>query len=209
MNKKLSIFLRTAPVFREIRRYRQRQAAKVWAERGKPGAPPPPIKQAAVRSYAERFHPPVFIETGTYLGEMTDSVRDIFQTIHTIELDPMLFSTAEKRFSGRENIRVWQGDSREVLGRLLMETSAPALFWLDAHYSGGITSMGIEETPIGREVRLILDWWKPGSVLLIDDARLFVGTSGYPTLPELKGLILARLPSAGFTVEDDIIRVTA
>lgn len=133
----------------------------------------------------------------------------LFRTIHTVELDPELFATAEKRFSSTPHIRVWHGDSSEVLARLLMETSDPVLFWLDAHYSGGITSMGAEETPIGREVRLILDWWKPGSVIMIDDARLFTGANGYPTLSDLKTLVLSRLTGAIFEVEDDIIRVTA
>jgi len=43
-------------------------------------------------------------------------------------------------------------------------------------------------------------------VILIDDARLFVGKDDYPTLHALKQMVLTEQPNWNFEVKDDIIR---
>ena len=44
-------------------------------------------------------------------------------------------------------------------------------------------------------------------VILIDDARLFNGTNGYPTLGEVKEAAETTRPDFSFYVEQDIIRI--
>jgi hypothetical protein len=47
-----------------------------------------------------------------------------------------------------------------------------------------------------------------GHVVLIDDARLFDGTAGYPALSELRSWIQRERPGSEVQIEDDIIRCT-
>ena len=90
---------------------------------------------------------------------------------------------------------------------MLTKLSAPALFWLDGHYSGGATARAELDTPVIAELRAILGHPVKGHVLLIDDAREFVGANGYPTLAAVEEMIRAADPGASYDVRDDIIRV--
>lgn len=82
-----------------------------------------------------------------------------------------------------------------------------ALFWLDGHYSGGHTARGKQDTPIRQELRIIFGHRIKGHVILIDDARLFVGADGYPTLDELRRIVQTARPEWGVAVTDDVIRI--
>jgi hypothetical protein len=44
-------------------------------------------------------------------------------------------------------------------------------------------------------------------VILIDDVRMFVGDKNYPTIPELRKMILSRRPQVSTDIEDDIIQI--
>ena len=83
----------------------------------------------------------------------------------------------------------------------------PCLFWLDAHYSAGVTAKGAIDTPIEKELKHIFRHeYAHRHVLLIDDARVFKGTNDYPTIQTIE----AMTKDAGyhlFSMEDDIIRV--
>jgi hypothetical protein len=61
-----------------------------WTLRGKTAPPPHVIKQRAIKSYARRFGLSVFVETGTYLGDMVEAVRPHFKKIYSIELSEEL-----------------------------------------------------------------------------------------------------------------------
>src|SRR5258706_16154496 len=62
-----------------------------WESAGRPIPPPDAVKQKVVREYAERFRIKLLVETGTYLGDMINAVKDVFSVIHSIELDKALF----------------------------------------------------------------------------------------------------------------------
>jgi hypothetical protein len=81
------------------------------------------------------------------------------------------------------------------------------LFWLDGHYSGGITAKGPLDTPIVKELDSILNHSVTGHVILIDDARCFVGENDYPTIDELREILHTERPRWVFEVKDDIIRI--
>jgi len=44
-------------------------------------------------------------------------------------------------------------------------------------------------------------------VILIDDARCFIGERGYPKIDELKEFVLSKYSDWEFEVKDDIIRL--
>ena len=186
---------------------RQKNELKIWEETGMPVPPPHIVKQRKVKEFARRFNCRIFIETGTYKGKMVESVQNVFRKIQTIELDKNLCERAREKFKHKRHIQVLEGNSGTILPYILKDTSDNVLFWLDAHYSGGITASGEKETPIEEELKSILSLGHIGDVILIDDARLFVGDNDYPTIPQLKKMILSRRPQVDIEIEDDIIQI--
>jgi len=176
-----------------------------WEQSGRPAPPPDVWKQRVVRQHGERFSLRVLVETGTFLGDMVYAMQDQFDHIISIELGNVLYLHAVLRFIRLRNIRILHGDSARVLVKVLGWLREPALFWLDAHYSGGITTKGNKETPIVEELMAIFAHPIKGHVILIDDAREFNGTKDYPTLDTLRVLVARH----GFVLEvrDDIIRI--
>jgi hypothetical protein len=165
------------------------------------------MKHLTVKAYAQRFEIHLFIETGTYYGDMLHAVRDSFRKIVSIELDARLHQRAARRFARYKHISILRGDSAAVLPEVLRNISEPCLFWLDAHYSGGITACGPLETPISRELGEIYRHPVKRHVILIDDAREFVGDHDYPPIEELGGQTRERRPDLCFVVQHDIIRI--
>jgi len=190
-----------------IKSFRFRKELLCWKKKGRPLPPPHLYKQRTVKEYAKVFSIMTFIETGTYEGAMVEATKTIFNKIYSIELDMTLYKNAKQRFSRFKNITIIQGDSRKVLPKLLKSIESPCLFWLDAHYSGGITAKGELETPIIQELQCILNHPIKKHVILIDDARYFVGQNDYPTTEELKKFVLTINPNLVFEIENDIIRI--
>ena len=124
-----------------------------------------------------------------------------------IELSKELYEAACNRFKHVENIRLLQGDSGKVLPELLNRISEPALFWLDGHYSGGTTARGDAITPISVELQSIFSHRIKRHVILIDDARLFNGTNGYPDIADLLREI-RQGSNHKVEISADIIRLT-
>jgi hypothetical protein len=137
---------------------------------------------------------------------MVAAVRDSFDRVVSIELSPELHRRAEERFCGDPRIRIVLGDSSSALTGILQELREPCLFWLDAHYSGGVTARGSVDTPITRELDVLLER-DLDDVILIDDARLFVGTDGYPPIEAVQSLIATRRRGWLCSVVSDVIRI--
>jgi hypothetical protein len=190
-----------------ISKARHRWEVWQWERNGKPVPPPHLIKERIVKQYAERFSVDTLVETGTYRGRMVFATRNSFRCIFSIELDQVLYEQARMRFALMPQITILQGDSSQVLPELLSKINTPCLFWLDAHHSGGGTARGALETPVVQEVKSILNHPVEGHVILIDDARYFVGENDYPTLDELKAVISDVHSDWVFEVEEDIIRI--
>jgi hypothetical protein len=186
---------------------RDRKALRLWESQGRPAPPPHVIKENTIKEYARVFSSRILIETGTYRGDMVYAMRRYFERVISFELDPLLHVEAQKRFALDPNVSIVLGDSGQILGEQLANVSQPCLFWLDGHYSGGITAKAALNTPIKNELDQILHHNVSGHVILIDDARCFNGEDDYPTLQELKQFIQRIKPDWEFTVRDDIIRV--
>jgi hypothetical protein len=165
------------------------------------------VKQRTVEKYARRFALNTLIETGTYLGEMVEATKDTFIRIFSIELDGTHYQRAKEWFSGDDHISIIQGDSGKVLPDVIAGITQPCLFWLDGHYSEGNTARGELNTPIIKELNHIFNHPVLGHVILIDDARCFIGQNEYPAIDELREMAFRRFPNCVFKVEDDIIRI--
>jgi hypothetical protein len=178
-----------------------------WKREGRPVPPPPEVKKRVLLSYARDFGLRTFIETGTFLGDTTAAVRPHVDRVVTIEISSDLAEQARTRFASHTNVQVLEGDSGKLLPAILDELREPALFWLDGHYSGGITARGDEDTPVRTELHAILEHPVRKHVILIDDARDFRG-GAYPTVGEVAEIVRSHPSGYDFDVRDDIIRLT-
>lgn len=180
----------------------------LWFLKGKPTPPPQAYKIATLKKYAQKYNTGCFIETGTLYGDTTAAVAPLFIRAYTIELDKRLYDSAKQRFASLPNVEPLQGDSGEVLRELLKKVDMPTLFWLDGHWSGGITAKGEIETPVKKELRAIFAHaLKDKHVVLIDDARCFDGTNDYPTIEQLRAMLEEANIPFRMEVRDDIIRI--
>jgi hypothetical protein len=143
------------------------------------------------------------------MGDMVQAQKKKFRRIYSIELGMELFHKAVKRFKRDKNVTIVQGDSGEVLPEILLRINEPAIFWLDGHYSSGVTAKGKKECPIFEELNAIFNDHKFNHILLIDDARCFVGDGDYPSVNQLTEYIKSRNAKYEVRVEDDIIRYVA
>lgn len=170
------------------------------------GPVPHRVKQRIIRDHARRFQLRTLVETGTYMGDMVGAMQGHFDNIHSIELDPQLHARVSKRFNGNARVHLYQGDSATVLGQVISRLQGPSLFWLDGHYSAGITAKGERETPVLAEIGHVLGDTRWPHVILIDDARCF-GLGDYPSIAELQKVISSR-PGMWTEIADDVIRIT-
>lgn len=167
-----------------------------------------------IRYYARRFHVRDFVETGTSVGATTTAVLTDFGRIDTVELDQWLYEQARNNFAEYEWVSCWQGDSGVLLPQILAARGDPVLFWLDGHYCGPGSAHGDLDTPIRAELVAALKA-PAGSVILIDDARVFVGGAEHDLEPHYRDYpsldwVRETAEKAGFSYElrDDIIRLT-
>jgi hypothetical protein len=165
------------------------------------------VKQDTVKEFQKKYGFNILIETGTFLGDMVESQRNNFKNIYSIELQHDLAKKARERFKELKHVRILQGDSGKLLKGILEEVNEPAIFWLDAHYSGGLTARGDSDCPIYEEIDVIFEKQR-NHVLLIDDARCFNGQGDYPEIDQLTNYIQSKNPQYKVSVENDIIRFT-
>lgn len=171
------------------------------------------VKEAAVRDYGDRYNIHTFIETGTWHGDMVQVMIDYFDKIISIELDDALYLAAADKFSSYSHIDIIYGDSSKELPKILDSITEPCLFWLDGHYIplSSDTAKGDKDTPILEELDCILNHPIHNHVILIDDARCFIGPNSvlndYPSIPELRNYVLNLRADLVFEVKDDIVRI--
>lgn len=164
------------------------------------------MKQKAIKEYGKFHNAKILVETGTFRGDMIHAQKNNFKKIYSIELNESLYNMAVKRFNRQKHIKIYLGDSSKTLKEIIPELDEKSVFWLDAHYSGGVTSKGDKESPILEELKIILSS-KINHVILIDDAREFIGERDYPSIEELKKFIFKKNPDCKIEIKNDLIRI--
>ncbi len=124
-----------------------------------------------IEKLATNFKISNFVETGTYHGGTAIWAANFFKNVLTIEYSKELYEQTVAKFD-ISNIEFIFGDSRTELSKLVERLDSSSLFWLDAHWSGGLTYGDTDQCPLIEEINIInsssLD-----NFILIDDARLF------------------------------------
>lgn len=132
-----------------------------------------------------------FIETGTHIGNTTKLASIFFMRVFSVEMDDELFSSAQERFQYTKNITLWHGTSSKALPEMLKLIGEEAcVFWLDSH---AMTPIEGTKSPILDELSIIKSYYTGNNhIILIDDYPFFeFGAPGYPTLAELKSMMLS------------------
>jgi hypothetical protein len=191
---------------RNMRRREQRYFEAIV--RGEYPLPPQSIKLAVIRNNIPNPRPRVFIETGTYHGDTVASIKDMYSSVISIEVDEALYNKACIRFAADKNVRIAHGDCAQEMPRILSALNEPAVFWLDGHYSGGETGKGIVEDPILISLNQIAAHPVNGHVIFVDDARTFDGCEGRPDISDVFNYIKKIDSSYIIRVQNDIVVAT-
>lgn len=183
-----------------------RKEPQLWAERGYASPSPSFIKrQVVLRSGIPGA---TWVETGTYKGDTAALLSDNAKKVFTIEPAEHLYAAAKRRFASKPNVEVIHGLSEEVFPQLVPKLVGEINFWLDGHFSSGITHQGPKDTPIEEELACIEKYIGNFTKLavLVDDVRCFDPTlpncAGYPKLDVL--IDWARKNNMAWHIEHDI-----
>lgn len=201
---KLEYLFRPTPLYPVLRPLLRNLALRQWRATHKPPAPLE-LKAQFIREHATKHKVRAFVETGTFFGDMLATLYDDFDALTTIELDVTLAEKAKARFRNQSKITVLQGDSGGKLPEVLERLDQPALFWLDGHFSGGVTAKANVDTPVVAELTNLFSAVPLRHAILIDDARLFGTAPDYPSLSAIELLVGASRPGWSMKVELDII----
>lgn len=156
----------------------------------------------------------IFVETGTYLGDTVEIALDAgYELVHSIEVDQGMFDKCQARFKDNPKVKLWFGDSVDIIPKIVDDLNGPATFWLDAHASGPLPGGRYSPCPLvlelqaiyGKEVVSITENGiqkvrKKSSIdnhtIMIDDRRLFgSGEWGYVQENQIMELLFAINPS--------------
>jgi hypothetical protein len=209
MISKIKEIAKATRLYDFIRSHKQKEILKKWEiDTQRKGPLPHILKQFTVKDYAYKYRCGILVETGTYEGEMVKACLPSFNKIYSIELDKTLFEKAVNRFKNNSNVKILNGDSGVKLSEVLREVNSRCVFWLDGHYSAGITAKGELDTPIAKEIESIFNHSIQDHVILIDDARCFDGTNDYPQRDKFIEELYNRKQNIKVEVYNDIIRIT-
>ena len=107
-----------------------------------------------------------------------------------------------------QNVELFNGVSEDIMPSLLLRLKGDINFWLDGHYSAGVTFKGNKDCPVEEELIAIknnlLNFTKVS--ILIDDVRCFLPTNTtYSDYPSIDFLVdWARVNDFNWRVEQDV-----
>ena len=131
----------------------------------------------AVAGYFQRFRRPMFVETGTLVGNgLWCALEAGFERCYSIEIQPHQYEAACVRFEPyiqQGRVELVLGDSAAMLPAVVGRIDQPALFWLDAHLSHNYGARLAKACPALEELDAIDQSAVRDHVILIDDVACF------------------------------------
>jgi len=131
----------------------------------------------AIGQYFRRFRRPIFVETGTLVGNgLWCALAAGFEQCHSIEIHEHQYRAACDRFQQeiqQGRVRLHHGDSGELLPAVVDAIDTAALFWLDAHMSHNYGPQLAKACPAMEELAAIDRSKIRDHVILIDDVACF------------------------------------
>ncbi len=147
-----------------------------------------------VRALRQRLPLDVFIETGTFRGDTLKAFHDEFRAMYSAELSGEYYAAAHSRFGDSAHIELFHGESPKMIETWRDRWEGEScLYWLDAHWCDATATGGQQaQCPLLEELAAIGSL-NERSVILIDDARLFVcappGKHDISQWPQLESIL--------------------
>ena len=123
----------------------------------------------------------IFFESGTFKGDSIERVKKQFNRLYSVELSEHYFELSKLRFKNDPQVKIIHGDASVVLKNLNNQFSGKSiLYWLDSHWCDAEATEGATcQCSLLKELEAI-ELVNDNSVVLIDDARLFLSPPGIP-----------------------------
>lgn len=165
---------------------------------------PEEVKWHLILHYAKRFNLDTLVETGTAVADTLVHVGHAFKNIYSFELMESYWSVAKQNLEEAQiEAEVFNESSvSQTFINLVKNLEGPALFYLDAHYSGEGTgsdsSLPTPHVPVRQELKIITthSYYNDRNIIIVDDARCFKGQEfhsdeydGYPSMEELRDIV--------------------
>ncbi|MFY9311369.1 MAG: hypothetical protein WAQ28_20150 [Bacteroidia bacterium] len=177
-----------------------------WLLKGRPGiAPHIMFKRKRIVKFSKMYNCNTFIETGTHDGRTVKFLRNRFKKLMSVEVYKPCFDNSLKRTKSYSNIKLFFGDSKIMLPRMLEQIEGRALFWLDGHFSGHGTGKSEVNCPVNDELEAIKRLDRKDHLILIDDAREFIGQNDYPDIKLVMKKLKEINPNYKIEVSNDCI----
>ncbi|MDP7151624.1 MAG: hypothetical protein QGI08_05535 [Paracoccaceae bacterium] len=178
---------------------------RAWKRRNYLDNSPQIVKENVFKRYG--IEGAQWVETGTFRGTTTEFLAANYKFVYSIEPEPSLFAKAQRKFANA-NVELINDVSENALKDLLPRLNGDVNFWLDGHYSAGVTFKGQKECPVEDELMAIetnlANFEKV--VVLIDDVRCFYpaeeNDGSYPSIDFL--VDWARAHNFQWRIEHDI-----
>ena len=114
----------------------------------------------------------IFVETGSHIGDGIQLAIDAkFETIISIEILEVFHNICVERFKSNNNVKLYIGDSSEMLWEIVKDINKTITFWLDGHYPSEKIPKGKYLSPLIQELDHIQRHPIKLHTILIDDMR--------------------------------------
>lgn len=162
------------------------------------------FKASLIKEIKNQYNFKVFVETGSFKGDMIRKQLNSFKRIFSIEFLPAFYFPLKEEFKEKKHVELIQGNSGDVLPSLLQQIEEPCIFWLDAHLQVGKPNGSKIDAPVKDEIDAILSHpFK--NIVLIDDARYFNGSLNYPTIDEVERKFKQKDSTYNVSIQGDVI----
>lgn len=112
------------------------------------------------KNILSKYHGTTMVETGTGDGNGVELCLLLkYVEVRSVESDKEKYEHAVNRFKGQP-VKLWFGDSKDVLEEMIQDIDSPVIFWLDAHNRSG---------PILAELEIITRHPIKNHIIIIDD----------------------------------------
>ena len=125
------------------------------------------------------FKNKILVESGSFTGDgIQQALDDGFEKVLSFEVCTQLYNHCVQRFENEKRVELINGSSATQLLDEILKINEPITFWLDGHYSAGITSYDPNHIcPLILELYQISQHPIKTHTILIDDRRLMTAST--------------------------------
>lgn len=170
-------------------------------------------------SVLNKYPNSIFVETGTYLGGGVATALGCksFSKIYSIEVYKPYYTKAKKKFSNNTKVKLYYGDSLEVLEKLIDNIDVPVTFWLDSYTFPALNKKkGIATMPLVNELDIIRSHKLNIHTILVNNRSLMGSINEWKNVTEHRIIRMLKVINPEYSIiyensnlaKDDIVVAT-